>query len=58
MKESIKTMHQQHSLEVFQHYFKKDTKAWLSPATLNFSHSLLHNIISNHTGVNAQFLSH
>ena len=46
-KESIKIMYQQHSLEVFQRYFKKDTKAWFSPIRLIYSHSLLHSIISN-----------
>ena len=51
-------MYQQHSLETFQHYCKKDTKAWFSPVRLIHSHSLLHNIIPNHTGVNARFLSH
>ena len=44
-------MYQQHSLEVFQRYFKKDTKAWFSPVRLIYSHSLLHNIISNRTPV-------
>ena len=56
-KESIKTMYQQHFLEVFQRYFRKYTKAWLSPVRLIYSHSLLHNIISNRTDVNAHFLS-
>ena len=36
-------MYQQHSLEVFQRYFKKDTKTWFS-IRLIYSHSLLHNI--------------
>ena len=49
---------QQHSLEVFQRYFEKDTKAWFSPVRLNYSHSLLHNNISNRLGVNAHSLSH
>ena len=31
---------------LFQRYFKKDTKAWLSPVRLIYSHSLLHNITS------------
>ena len=42
-------MYQQHSLEVFQHNFKKDTKDWFSLVRLSYSHSLLHNIISNRT---------
>ena len=48
-------MYQQHSLEIFQHYFKKDTKVWFSPVTLIYSHSVLHNINSNCTCVNAYF---
>ena len=53
----MKAMYQEHSLEVFQHYFKKDTKAWFSSVRLIYSHSLLH-IISNRTGMNAHFLSY
>ena len=45
-KQSIKTMNQKHSLEVFQHYFKKDTKTWFS-VRLIYSHSLLHNVNYN-----------
>ena len=48
-------MYRQYSLEIFQHYVKKDTKAWFSPVRLVYSHSLLHNIISNRTGANALF---
>ena len=33
-------------------------KAWFSPVRLIYSHSLLHNIISNGTNVNAHFLLH
>ena len=55
MKESIKTTYQQHSVEVFQRYFVKYTKAWFSPARLIYSRSLSHNITSNRTGVNAHF---
>ena len=51
-------MYQQHSFEVFQSYFKKYAKAWFSPVRLIYSHSLLHNIVSNREGVNAQFLLH
>ena len=51
-KESIKTMYLQHSLKVFQRYFKKDTKAWIWPVRLIYSHSFSHNIISDCTGVN------
>ena len=51
-------MYQQHSPEVFQHYFKQNNKAWFSPVRLIYPHTLLHNIISNRTGVNAHFLSH
>ena len=54
----IKRMYQQHSLEVFQRYFKKDTKAWFSPVQLIYSHSLLHNITANRIGMNTNFLSH
>ena len=43
-------MYQQPSFEVFQRYFKKDTKAWLSPVKLIYSHSFLHNIVSNRSG--------
>ena len=50
-------MYQQHSLEVSQGYFKKDTKAWFSPVWLICSHSLLRNIISNRTGVNSFFIA-
>ena len=47
---------QQHSFDVFQHYFKKDTKAWFSRVRLIYSLSLLlHDIISNRTNVNAHF---
>ena len=42
-KESTKTMYQKHSLEAFQHYFKKDSKTWFL-VRLIYSHSLLHNI--------------
>ena len=49
-------MYQQHSLEVFQYYFKKDTKAWSSPVRLIYSDSFLHNISSNLPDVNAHFL--
>ena len=55
MKESIKTMYQQHSLEIFQRYFKKDTKVWFSPVKLIY---FTHNIFYNCTGVDAHFLSH
>ena len=48
-------MYQQYSFEVFQRYFKKDTKAWFSPVKPIYSHSLLHNIILNRTDVNAHF---
>ena len=48
-------MYQPHSPEVFQRYFKKDTKAWFSPVRLIYSQLLLHNIISNHTSVSAHF---
>ena len=48
-------MYQQHSLEVFQHNFKKDTKAWFSQVRLIYFHSLLHNIISNRTDVTLIF---
>ena len=37
---------------------KGDIKAWFSSVRLIYSHSLLHNIISYRTGVNAHFLSH
>ena len=51
-------MRQEHYLDAFQHYFKKDIKAWFSPLRIIYSHSLLHNIIYNRTGVNAHLLSH
>ena len=41
----------------FQCYFKKDTKTWFSPVRLIYSHSLLHNIISNRTGANSFFIT-
>ena len=47
----MKTMYHKHSLEVFQRYFKKDTKAWFSPVRLIYSHSLLLNIMSNRIGI-------
>ena len=46
-------MYQKHSFEVFQRYFKKDTKVWFPTVKLIYCHSLLHNIISNQTGGNA-----
>ena len=48
-------MYKQHSLQFIERYFKKDAKAWFSPAKLICSHSFLHNIITNRTGVNAHF---
>ena len=51
-------MYQQRSLKVFQRYFKKDTKAWFSQVRLIYSPTLLHNIVSNRTVVNAHFLTH
>ena len=46
-----------HSLEVFHRYFKKDTKAWFSPVRLIYSHSLIHNIISNRTSERSFFIA-
>ena len=37
-------MYQQHSLEVFQLYFNRHTKAWFSPVRLIYSHSLLRKV--------------
>ena len=48
-------MYKQHSPHVFQRYSKEDTKVWFSAVRSLYSHSLLHNIISNRTGVNAHF---
>ena len=48
-------MYQQHSLDVFQDYLKEYTKGWFSSVRLIYSHSILHNIISNRTGVIAHF---
>ena len=51
-------MYQQHSLDVFQDYLKEYTKGWFSSVRLIYSHSILHNIISNRTGVIAHFFYH
>ena len=50
-------MYQQHSLKVFQRYFKKDTKAWFSQVRLIYSHILLLNTVFNCTVVNAHFFN-
>ena len=49
-------MHQLKFLKVFQRSFKTYIKACFSPVRLTYSHSLLHNIISNREGVNSHFL--
>ena len=54
----IKTMYQQHSPEGFQRCLRKYTKALASPVRSTYSYSILHNIISNRTGVNPHFLLH
>ena len=45
-------------LKLFNATLRSITKPWFSPVRLIYSHSLLHNIISNDKGVNAHFLSH
>ena len=50
-------MYQQHSLDVFQHYFKKYFNAWFSAVRLIAYQSLLYNVICNRTSLNNHFLN-